>query len=188
VFVQTQTTVNKLLQTLRTILAQAVAEGRIAENPATFVKPVRAQGIERGILTPEEFARLLSTHSLWDDYRHHAINLLAATTGTLGRIARTVHGEHQGELYGHVLPALIYFVNITRVKLTQRLASVLLSQDFNPLVLIPSASRAAALWGRGGAATPKLWHAGAPAAGPSPIPAPPPGHCDSTQRGIRTPP
>lgn len=74
-------TVNKLLQTLRTILAQAVAEGRIAENPAAFVKPVKAQGIERGILTPEEVASLLRDTSIWDDHRHYAINLLAVTTG-----------------------------------------------------------------------------------------------------------
>jgi len=74
-------TVNKLLQTLRTILGRAVADGWITENPAAFVKPVRAQGVERGILTPEEVCRLLGDSSIWDDFRHYTINLLAVTTG-----------------------------------------------------------------------------------------------------------
>ncbi len=74
-------TVNKLLQTLRTILGRAVADGWLTENPAAFVKPVRAQGVERGILSPEEVSRLLSDPAVWGDYRHYTINLLAVTTG-----------------------------------------------------------------------------------------------------------
>jgi hypothetical protein len=62
-------TVNKLLQTLRTILGRAVADGWLSENPAAYVKPVKALGAERGILTPEEVARLLSDSSIWEDYQ-----------------------------------------------------------------------------------------------------------------------
>ena len=62
-------------------MGRAVAEGWLTENPAAFVKPVRAQGVERGILSPAEVSRLLSEPSIWQDYRHYTINLLAVTTG-----------------------------------------------------------------------------------------------------------
>lgn len=74
-------TVNKLLQTLRTILDQAVAEGYLAENPAAFVKPVRTERTGRGILTPAEVVKLISSPALWADYRHYALNAFALTTG-----------------------------------------------------------------------------------------------------------
>jgi integrase len=73
-------TINKLLQTLRTVLDSALAEGLISDNPAKYVKPVRQQPRERGTLTSEEVTRLLSP-SVWNDPRHYAINLIALTTG-----------------------------------------------------------------------------------------------------------
>jgi integrase len=92
-------TVNKLLQTLRTILGQAVAEGYLAENPAAFVKPVKAEHRGRGILTPAEVAQLLAGPELWADYRHYALNLLALTTGARmgevrGLLVENVKADH----------------------------------------------------------------------------------------------
>jgi integrase len=79
-------TINKLLQTIRTILDSALSEGLIADNPAKYVKPLRTQARERGTLTSEEVARLLSP-SVWNDSRHYAITLIALTTGArLGEI------------------------------------------------------------------------------------------------------
>ena len=75
-------TVNKLLQTLRTILGQAVAEGWITDNPAAFVKPVREQRTRRGILTPDETRRLLASPEPWANNRHYALNMLALITGS----------------------------------------------------------------------------------------------------------
>ena len=92
-------TVNKLLQTLRTILGQAVAEGYLAENAAAFVKPVKAERGGRGILTPAEVAQLLAGPELWADYRHYALNLLALTTGARmgevrGLLVENVKADH----------------------------------------------------------------------------------------------
>lgn len=92
-------TVNKLLQTLRTILGQAVAEGYLAENPAAFVKPVKAERGGRGILTPVEVARLLAGPEIWTDFRHYAINLFALTTGARlgevrGLLVENVKADH----------------------------------------------------------------------------------------------
>ena len=80
-------TINKLLQTLRTILERAVLDGFLAENPADDVRPIRATRPERSVLTPEEAARLLAGPEPWGGFRHYAINVLAATTGMrLGEI------------------------------------------------------------------------------------------------------
>jgi len=92
-------TINKLLQTLRTILGQAVSEGYLSENPAAFVKPVRAERTPRGILTPEEVARLLASPRPWADYRHYALNLFALTTGARmgevrGLLVENVKADH----------------------------------------------------------------------------------------------
>jgi integrase len=91
--------VNKLLQTLRTILGQAVAEGYLTENPAAFVKPVRAERTPRGILTPAEVALLLSSPRPWADYKHYALNLFALTTGARmgevrGLLVENVKADH----------------------------------------------------------------------------------------------
>jgi integrase len=74
-------TVNKLLQTLRTVLAQAVADGLISENPAAYVKPLKAEAAPRGILTAAEVALLLTSPAAWPDFRHYALNLFALATG-----------------------------------------------------------------------------------------------------------
>jgi integrase len=79
-------TINKLLQTLRTVLDSALSEGLVKDNPAKYVKPLHLQTRERGTLTPEEVTLLLSP-SVWKDTRHYAINLIALTTGArLGEI------------------------------------------------------------------------------------------------------
>lgn len=74
-------TINKLLQTLRTILDQAVLDGWLTDNPARHARPVRVTRHERSILALGKAARLLAGPELWNDYRHYAINVLAATTG-----------------------------------------------------------------------------------------------------------
>jgi len=66
-------TVNKLLQTLRTILTRAVVDGWISENPAAYVKPVHCPRPERSILTTEEAIRLLASPAIWGDFRHYAM-------------------------------------------------------------------------------------------------------------------
>lgn len=52
-------TVNKLLQTLRTLLDGAVGHGMIRNNPAKAVEPLSIRHKERGVLTDEEVRRLL---------------------------------------------------------------------------------------------------------------------------------
>ena len=74
-------TINKLLQTIRTILERAVVDGLLDENPADHVKSIRVAPPDRSILSPAEAVRLLSTPEPWSDFRHYAINVLAATTG-----------------------------------------------------------------------------------------------------------
>lgn len=73
--------INHILQALRTILAQAVSEGFINENPAEFVKPVKLVQVQRGILTFAEAKELLSSPSIWRDRTHFVLNLVAACTG-----------------------------------------------------------------------------------------------------------
>ena len=80
-------TINKLLQTLKTILDQVVADGVISDNPAMHVQPVKLVSTERGVLTLPELKRLFTEHNIWPDLTHYAINLLAATTALrLGEI------------------------------------------------------------------------------------------------------
>ena len=74
-------TINKLIQALRTILERAVEDDWISENPAERVRTIRAQRPSRSILTPSEVLTLLAGPEPWDDYRHYAINVLAAATG-----------------------------------------------------------------------------------------------------------
>ena len=73
-------TINKLLQTLKTILDQAVADGVISDNPARHVRPVKLVYTERGVLTLPELERLFTAQDIWPDLTHYAINLLAAST------------------------------------------------------------------------------------------------------------
>jgi integrase len=80
-------TINKILQALRTILEHAVSEKYLQENPAALVKPVKVEQGKRWILTPEEVMKLLGTPEVWPDFRHYIINLIALTTGArLGEI------------------------------------------------------------------------------------------------------
>ena len=92
-------TVNKVLQALRTILEQAVADGWLKENPAAVVKPVRAESTERGILTPTEVVRLLANPAAWGDFRQYTINLFAVATGARmgevrGLLVENVKADH----------------------------------------------------------------------------------------------
>ena len=73
--------VNHILQAMRTILGQAVSDGFISENPASFVKPVKSIPAKRGILTSVEVRKLLASPSLWRKHNHFVLNLLAASTG-----------------------------------------------------------------------------------------------------------
>ncbi len=126
-------TINKILQTLRTILAQAVADGWLTENPAAFVRPVKAAGVERGILTVEEVTRLLASPAPWTDYRHYAINLLAATTGARmgevrGLLVENVKADHveirQSWEQGHGLKEPKYG-SVRDVPISERVAEAL---------------------------------------------------------------
>lgn len=73
-------TINKLLQTLRTILDQATADSLINENPAKYIKPLKVVYKKRGIFTPSELMRLFKTPAVWCDFRHYALNLLVSVT------------------------------------------------------------------------------------------------------------
>ena len=73
--------VNHILQAMRTMLGQAVSDGFIAENPASFVKPVKSIIVERGILSAVEAKKLLASPALWRNHTHFVLNLLAASTG-----------------------------------------------------------------------------------------------------------
>ncbi len=75
------TTINKLLQTLRTILAQATADDLLAHNPARDVKPLSEQPEERGAFTLDELQRLFADKENWPNQVHMTINLLTAGTG-----------------------------------------------------------------------------------------------------------
>ena len=90
-------TINRLLQHLRTILAQAASEGRIDENPASRVRPVKLESYERGVLSPLEIGRLLQP-AVWADHRHFTINLLAYATGmrlgeVRGLVLEDIHSD-----------------------------------------------------------------------------------------------
>ena len=74
-------TVNKILQTLRTLLDGAVSRGLIRLNPAKAVEPLKESHEKRGILTDDEVRALLLWPGPFADYRMYAINLLAFTTG-----------------------------------------------------------------------------------------------------------
>jgi integrase len=96
-------TINKILQTLRTMLDQAVADGWLSENPAAFVKPLKNEYTERGTFTPTEMKKLFNP-SIWLEYKHYALNLFAACTGArLGEIRGLspdcVHRDHVNILF-----------------------------------------------------------------------------------------
>jgi integrase len=74
-------TINKLLQTLRIILTEAVKDGLIPHNPSRDVKPLKERPEPRGVLTLGELQRLFTLDDVWPDDTHFAINLLAAGTG-----------------------------------------------------------------------------------------------------------
>jgi integrase len=74
-------TINKLIQTLRAILEQAIEDDWIRENPAERIRTIRVRRPSRSILTPSEVLTLLASPDPWDDFRQYAINVLAATTG-----------------------------------------------------------------------------------------------------------
>ncbi len=74
-------TINKILQTLRSLLDAAVSQGYLKENPAASVKPVRSDCKRRGVLTDDEVRILLRWPGPFQDFRQYAINLLAFSTG-----------------------------------------------------------------------------------------------------------
>lgn len=76
-------TINHILLTLRTVLQYALRKKYLQSLPD--IDTVVGAKVERGILTPEEVQRFFAQD--WDDVRHKAINLVAATTGMrLGEI------------------------------------------------------------------------------------------------------
>ena len=66
-------TINKLLQTLRTILERAALDGWIIENPADHARPVRAPRRARAILSPEETMKLLASPRPLGDFRNRPL-------------------------------------------------------------------------------------------------------------------
>jgi len=87
--------INKILQSIRSMFGQAVFKGYLKENPAALVKPVKNIYRKRGILTNAEVKALFAL--TWPDFRHYTINLLAFATG-----ARL--GEIRGLLLENVKP------------------------------------------------------------------------------------
>ena len=92
-------TVNKILQTLRTLLDGAVGHGMIRHNPAKAVEPLSIHREERGVLTDEEVRRLLVWPGPFTDHRVYTINLLAFCTGlrigeARGLLVEDVHKDH----------------------------------------------------------------------------------------------
>jgi integrase len=139
-------TLNKLLSTLRTILGQALAQGYLAENPASFVKPVRTESTSRGILTPAEVMRLFAGPEIWADHRHFTLNLLAATTGmrmgeVRGLLLENVKGDHvqvrQSWEQGHGLKPPKYN-SIREVPICERVAGALsrVIAEYRPTSLV----------------------------------------------------
>jgi len=88
-------TINKLLQIMRTLLQNALAHRYRSDNPAEHVKPIKNTHKKRRVLTNDEVKKLFAHE--WPDFRHYTINLLAFTTG-----ARL--GEVSGLLIKNVYP------------------------------------------------------------------------------------
>jgi integrase len=87
------TTINRLLQNLRTILNQATSEGRIPENPAAHARPAKLEGYERGVFSPAKVVELLNL-AVWPDYRYFTLNVLAYATGMrLGEVQGLLRGD-----------------------------------------------------------------------------------------------
>ncbi len=92
-------TVNKLLQTMRTLLDGAVGRGWLRYNPAKAVEPLSVRHEERGVLTDEEIRALLRWPGPFRDYRVYTMNLLAFCTGlrigeARGLMVGDVHNDH----------------------------------------------------------------------------------------------
>jgi integrase len=74
-------TVNKILQNLRTLLDGAMGQGMIRFNPAKAVEPLSERHKKRGVLTDDEIRRLLVWPGPFTDHRVYTMNLLAFSTG-----------------------------------------------------------------------------------------------------------
>jgi integrase len=74
-------TVNKVLQTLRLILDEAVYEDLLEENPASYVQQVKVEKRERGVFSKAEIAGLFRDPSIWPSFSHYTLHLLAFTSG-----------------------------------------------------------------------------------------------------------
>ena len=76
---------NRILSTLKVMLAEAVRLGLLPVNPASAVGKLKEEPKERGILTRDELKALFGPGALehvWGgDLRHYACNLLAASAG-----------------------------------------------------------------------------------------------------------
>jgi integrase/predicted DNA-binding transcriptional regulator AlpA len=71
--------INSILKTATIPLAYATSEGIIAENPAKNFEFFSGKGRKRGVLTPQEAAKLFSI--CWKDERVKIGSMLAMTTG-----------------------------------------------------------------------------------------------------------
>ena len=92
-------TVNKILQNLRTLLDGAVGQGMIRFNSAKAVEPLSEQHKKRGVLTDDEIRRLLVWPGPFTDHRVYTMNLLAFSTGmrmgeARGLLVEDVKGDH----------------------------------------------------------------------------------------------
>lgn len=77
-------TCNHMLFNIRTILGEAVRQGKIKVNPASGVKPLAKDAKVRGILAQDEVKELLSPNTwskYWPTWHVYLATLTAATTG-----------------------------------------------------------------------------------------------------------
>lgn len=101
-------TCNRILGTLKVMLAEAVRLGLLPLNPASVVGELKEEPKERGILSLEELVALFGPGAIgkvWsNDHRHYACNFLAAAGGL--RL-----GECQGLQVQYVGPSYVRVVH-----------------------------------------------------------------------------
>jgi integrase len=88
-------TINLAFQTLRTMLGEAVRLKLLAKNPCAEVKKLKAEEMERKILTVDEVRKLfpLDWDSVWDSEVIYKAHKLAACTGLRMAELRGLRGD-----------------------------------------------------------------------------------------------
>jgi integrase len=99
-------TANRCLSTLKVMLKEAERLGYITEEPSKYVKKLRENPKEKGLLTPAEVKKLFDPKLFeknWaDDLFHYSFNLLAATTGMRMGEVQALQRKHVHDDYVRV--------------------------------------------------------------------------------------